>query len=80
MPFYGDFTIKEAKDIGRQYKVKCHASHGYAGQLTMGKEYLITIEPRIMSSSPLCSFLNDRGNISEAHLTRFSKITGECYE
>lgn len=72
--FYGDFSIEEAGDIGTKFKVTCHADYGYEGQLTKGKEYEITIETRIMPMSPLCSFMNDRGNRSEAHLERFSKI------
>lgn len=74
---YGDFTIEEAADIDREFKVICHAAYSYEGQLTKGKEYLIRIETRIMPMSPLCSFINDRGNRSECHLTRFSKIKPE---
>lgn len=78
MSFYGDFTIEEAKDIGKEFKAICAANYGYEGQLTEGKEYIITIEPRIMPMSPLCSFINDKGNKSECHLTRFRKIkTGD---
>lgn len=77
MSIYGDFTIDEAADIGKQFKVKCHASYGYQGKLTQGKEYLITIEERILPTTPLCSFINDKGERSEAHLTRFSKIKND---
>jgi hypothetical protein len=75
--FYGDFTIEEAKDIGKEFNVICHADYGYEGQLTRGKEYVIKIETRILPCSPLCSFLSDDGKRAEAHLERFSKIKKE---
>lgn len=75
--FYGDFTIEEAEEIGKQFKVICSANYGYEGQLTKGKEYLITIETRILPMSPICSFINDKGNRGQAHLQRFSKINKE---
>jgi len=73
MGLYGDFSIEEAKDIGATHRVICHANYGYEHQLTKGREYVITIEPRILPMSPLCSFTNDKGKFSEAHLGRFTK-------
>lgn len=72
--FYGTFTIEEAKDIGKKFKAVCKSSHGYEYQLTIGKEYEIQIETRILPMSPICSFLNDKGNRSECHLERFEKV------
>ena len=77
MAFYGDFTIDEAENIGQEFRVICKADYGYEGQLKIGKEYLIKIEPRILPMSPICSFTSDRGTIGKAHLERFSKITNE---
>lgn len=72
--FYSNFSINEAKDIGRKFKVICHANYSYEGKLTNGKEYEITIEPRILSLSPICSFTCDNGKLGEAHLIRFTKV------
>jgi hypothetical protein len=72
--FYGSWTIKEAKSVGKKFKAVCNANYSYEGKLTVGKEYIITIEPRILPMSPLCSFINDKGNKSEVHLERFTKI------
>ena len=71
--FYGSWTIDEAEDIGKKFKAVCHSPYSYGGQLTKDKEYEITIETRILPMSPICSFVNDRGNTSEAHLERFTK-------
>lgn len=71
---YKNFTIEEAKSIGKVFKAICDSSHGYEGQLTIGKVYDITVTPRILPVSPLCQFTNDRGNLSECHLERFTKI------
>lgn len=72
---YGSWSIEEAGDIGKEFKAVCHAPYSYEGQLTEGKEYLIKIETRILPMSPLCSFMNDRGKVSEAHLERFTKVS-----
>ena len=74
MPFYKNFTIEEAKDIGKKFIAKCDHVGGYEYQLIEGKEYEIEITPRILPMSPLCKFLNDKGNYSECHLERFTKI------
>ena len=71
---YGDFSIEEAQNVGQKFKVICKANYAYEGVLTEGKEYEITIEPRILPVSPLCSFINDKGVYCRAHLQRFSKI------
>lgn len=73
MSFYGDFTIEEAGDIGRKFKVTCHYNGGYEGQLTEGKEYEATMELGILALSPLFSFINDKGKESCAHIQRFTK-------
>lgn len=80
MSFYGDFTIEEAGDIGKEFKVICHNASSYDGKLTNGKEYLIRIETRILPMSPICSFISDNGKRSECHLTRFSKIPENRYK
>lgn len=72
--FYGDFTIEEARVIGKEFDVICVSNYGYDGSLTVGKKYKIKIEPRILPMSPLCSFVNDRGDIGHAHLERFKKF------
>lgn len=70
-----DWTIEEAKDIGRKFKVKCCANHGYENCLTEGKEYEIEVTPRILPMSPLCSFVGDDGRDGhECHLERFEKL------
>ena len=72
--FYSNFTIEESRDICKKFKAVCHANHSYEDKLTVGKEYEIKIETRILPMSPICSFINDKGSISEAHLTRFTKV------
>jgi hypothetical protein len=74
MSFYKNFTIEEAGSIGKKFIAVCDWNGGYEWQLTPGKEYEITITTRILPMSPLCSFVNDKGNISECHLERFTKI------
>lgn len=71
---FSNFTIEEAGDIGKKFRARCKSSYSYEGQLTIDKEYEIEITTRIMPMSPLCSFLNDRGRRSEAHLERFEKV------
>ena len=71
---YGTWTIEEAGDIGKKFKAICHSNGSYEHQLTKDKEYEITIETRILSLSPLCSFMSNIGKRSEAHLRRFTKI------
>lgn len=77
MSFYGDFTIEEAKEIGKEFDVICKADYGYDGILTSGKKYRIKIIDRILPMSPLCSFVSDKGTINSAHLQRFEKIKNE---
>ena len=71
---YKNFTIEEAKSVGKKFKAICDSADRYSGQLTANKVYEITITERILTCSPLCSFLNDQGRQSECHLERFSKI------
>lgn len=77
MAFYGDFTIEEAKDIGKQFQAVCKINYGYEYSLTVGREYLITIVPRILPMSPLCEFISDRGKLNCCHLERFAKKNSE---
>ena len=71
---YDSFSIEEAADIGKKFKVKCIGNgSGYEHALTEGKEYEITIETRILPMSPLCSFMGDNGKKGECHLHRFEK-------
>jgi hypothetical protein len=71
---YKNFTIEEARSIGKKFKAVCDWNGSYEGQLTKGKEYIIEITPRILTCSPLCCFINDKGNMSECHLERFTKV------
>jgi hypothetical protein len=71
---YGSWTIKEAHDYGKKYKAKCHYNGSYEKQLTKDKEYEIEVTKEILTCSPLCEFVGDDGKLSEAHLTRFTKI------
>ena len=71
---YDSWTIEESNQIGQTFTATCHANYGYEGHLTVNKDYLITIEKRIMPMSPLCSFIDDKGRKGMAHLTRFTKI------
>jgi hypothetical protein len=74
MSFYSNFTIEQANDIGTKFKARCRFSDGYKNQLTVGKEYEITIVERILPTSPLCEFMGDNGKLSAGHLTRFERI------
>jgi hypothetical protein len=74
MSLYGDFTIEESCAIGARFKVICVCTWNYEDTLTHGKEYHIQIIERILPMSPLCSFINDKGNVSAAHLARFEKV------
>lgn len=80
MGLFGDWTIEEAKEVGTKHRAVCRSSWAYERQLTIGKEYLITIEERILTCSPLCSFVGDNGKISAAHLQRFSKVKEQTNE
>ena len=70
---YGTWTIEEAKAIGETFKAKCKSAHGY--KITIGNIYDVTITPRILPMSPLCSFIDDNGKSCEGHLERFEKVT-----
>jgi hypothetical protein len=70
---YGSWTILEAKSLGKRFKAKCKSNYGYENALTEGKEYIVTITPRILPMSPVCSFTGDTGKTCECHLERFEK-------
>ena len=72
---YDSFSTEEAESVGKQFKAKCKWNDGYTYCLSVDKEYVITITPRILPMSPLCSFIGDEGKEGECHLTRFEKIS-----
>ena len=63
--------------VGAKFQAICIGPRGYEGKLTAGKEYQITISPRIMPLSPLCRFIGDNGKLCESHLHRFIQVVGE---
>lgn len=69
-----NFTIEEAESIGKQFRAKRDLNWGYESSLTIGKEYLIIIDHRILTYSPLCVYKGDDGEMHRAHLERFTKI------
>lgn len=72
--FYGSFTIQEAEDVGKKFKVRCKSNYSYEHCLTIGNEYEIEITPKILTCSPLCCFVGDKGKTGECHLERFEKL------
>ena len=74
---YDSFTIEDAASVGKTFKARCIGNRGFEHLLTNGKEYLITITPRVLPITPLCSFTNDQGKQSECHLSRFEKCPTE---
>ncbi len=71
---YDSFSVKDVKNTGGAYKVKCIANRGYEGLLTIGKEYQITVTEPIMPMSPLCIVVADNGRKATCHIHRFEKI------
>lgn len=71
---YDSFTIEEAASIGKKFRAKCKANYGYENCLNEGTTYEITITPRILSMTPLCSFIGNEGKRGECHLERFEKV------
>lgn len=70
---YGDWTLEEAKDIGREFEAICKSSYGYENCLKIGNKYTIKITPRILTMSPLCEGIGEGDKPFECHLERFSK-------
>ena len=68
------FHERDSSPIGIKYQARCHIDAGYESDLTIGRTYTITIEPRILPMSPLCSFTGDRGGNCMAHLYRFQRM------
>lgn len=71
---YGSWTIEETKSVGECFKAICTGSRGMERHLTSGRVYEITISPRILPLTPLCSFIGDEGKKCECHLERFEKV------
>lgn len=74
MSLYKSWSIEETRAVGQKFKAICTQNWDYEGKLTEGKEYTITIAERILSTSPLCTFIADDGVERSAHLTRFEKV------
>ena len=70
---YNSWTIEEAKNIGAVFQAVCLNPRGYEGDLTLGKEYTLTVTPRILPTTPLCSTVGDSGRVIGCHLERFEK-------
>lgn len=70
---YGSWDIEDAEAVGTTFTAVCSGDRGMERHLTKGKVYTVLITPRILSSSPLCSFVGDSGKVCEAHLERFEK-------
>lgn len=73
MGIYGTFTIEDAAAVGEQFRAVCVGNSDMKADLTEGAEYVITIIPRILPMSPLCSFIGNTGKKCAAHLERFEK-------
>lgn len=71
---FGNWTIEEARSIGKKFKARCIRNDCYESSLTIGKEYEIEIAERILPMSPMCDLLGDNGIETTCHLTRFEKI------
>jgi hypothetical protein len=71
---YGTWTIAETDSIGKKFKAICKGNRGMEEHLTTNKEYTVTITPRILPMSPLCSLVGDTGKLCECHLERFDKV------
>ncbi len=71
---FGDY---DQSPVGTVYKAVCKMNRGYEHHLTNDKIYIITITPRILPMSPLCSFIGDKGKTCECHLYRFHNVIKE---
>ena len=71
---YRTFTTEDTNKIGHIFTAICKRNDGYESKLTVGKEYQITITPRILPCSPLCKVMGDDTKVAECHLIRFEKV------
>lgn len=72
--FYGNFSIKDANNIGAQFEAECIANYSYEDCLIKGKVYTITIIEPILALSPLVRLKGENNRGVRCHLTRFKKI------
>lgn len=72
--YYSGFSLEETRDVGTTFRVICQANYSMESELTKGKEYVVTLTPRILPGSPLCQFIGDSSRVCEAHLELFYKL------